>query len=59
MRHAMALAIVGLVLSLLGLAANIAKPDLGPIWYPLALVLSAVPCAWLGGRLAERAIAGR
>ncbi len=57
MRHAMILAIVGLVLSLMGLAASIAKPDLGPIWYPLVLVLSAVPCAWLGGRLAERAIA--
>ncbi len=59
MRHAMILAIVGIVLSGLGLAANIAKPDLGPIWYPLLLVLTTFPCAWLGGRLAERAIARR
>lgn len=57
MRHAMIIAIVGVVLSGLGLAASIAKPELGPIWYPLALVLTAFPCAWLGGRLAERAIA--
>jgi len=59
MRHAMILAIVGVVLSGLGLAANIAKPDLGPIWYPLLLVLTTFPCAWLGGRLAERASVAR
>jgi len=24
---------------------------LGPIWYPIALALTALPCAWLGGIL--------
>jgi len=24
---------------------------LGPSWYPIALVITALPCAWLGGVL--------
>lgn len=28
--------------------------DWGPAWYPIALVLVTLPCAWLGGKLAER-----
>ncbi len=46
--HALALGIVGFVVSLAGAIATIPM-DLGPIWYPLALVLAALPCAWLGG----------
>jgi hypothetical protein len=23
----------------------------GPAWYPIALVLTTMPCAWLGGAL--------
>jgi len=38
----------GLVLSLAG---AIATMELGPDWYPIALVLTALPCAWLGGVL--------
>jgi hypothetical protein len=53
MHHALALGIVGVVLSLVGLMAAI-KMDLGPIWYPIALVLTALPCAWLGGALHRR-----
>jgi hypothetical protein len=53
MHHALALGIVGVVLSLVGLMAAI-KMDLGPIWYPIALVLTALPCAWLGGVLRRR-----
>ena len=30
------------------------QPSLGPHWYPLALVVTALPCAWLGGKLGER-----
>jgi hypothetical protein len=37
-------------LSLLGLAAAM-QMGLGPIWYPAALVIVALPCAWLGGKL--------
>jgi hypothetical protein len=48
MCHALTLGVVGLVVSVAG---TIAMWDFGPNWYPGALVLSALPCAWLGGLL--------
>lgn len=48
MRHALALGVVGLALSTAG---AIGMRGLGPSWYPIALVLTALPCAWLGGAL--------
>ena len=52
MRHAIALGIVGVVLSILGAMATLnAGPELGPKWYPLALVVTAFPCSWLGGKI--------
>lgn len=54
MRHALALGVVGLVLSTLGAYAAIKVVKLGPAWYPIALVLTALPCAWLGGTLQGR-----
>jgi len=51
MRHAMALGLIGLVLSAAGAIATITMADLGPDWYPISLVLTALPCAWLGGVL--------
>jgi hypothetical protein len=53
MRHALILGGIGFVLSLAGAIASIPM-DLGPMWYPLALVVSALPCAWLGGALHRR-----
>lgn len=53
MRHAIALGVVGLVLSTAGAIATIPM-KLGPAWYPIALVLTALPCAWLGGALYRR-----
>ncbi len=53
MGHALALGAVGFVLSLFGLFAAL-QLDLGPVWYPAALVLSTLPCAWLGGALRSR-----
>ena len=50
MRHALALGVVGLVMSTAGAIATIPM-DLGPSWFPIALVVSALPCAWLGGVL--------
>ena len=50
MRHALTLGAVGLVLSSAG-AITTSGMDLGPNWYPIALVLTALPCAWLGGVL--------
>jgi hypothetical protein len=53
MRHALALGVVGSVLSTAGAIATIPM-KLGPAWYPIALVLTALPCAWLGGVLFRR-----
>ena len=50
MRHALILGGVGVVLSLAGAIAAMPM-NLGPDWYPIALVISSVPCAWLGGAL--------
>ena len=55
MRHALILGGIGVVLSSLGALATIgAGPEFGPVWYPLTLVAIALPCAWVGGKLAER-----
>jgi hypothetical protein len=50
MRHAMISGVIGLVVSSVGVIAAL-NVDLGPLWYPIALALSTVPCAWLGGLL--------
>jgi hypothetical protein len=50
MRHALILGAIGFVMSLAGAIAA-SRLDLGPLWYPIALVLTALPCAWLGGVL--------
>lgn len=54
MRHALAVGVVGLVLSTAGAIVAITKYDLGPDWYPIVLALTALPCAWLGGLLHTR-----
>ena len=53
MRHALILGGVGFVISLAGAVATIPM-DLGPAWYGIALVVTALPCAWLGGLLYQR-----
>jgi hypothetical protein len=56
MGHALALGVVGVLVSAVGAIATWdAGPGFGPKWYPLALVSTALPCAWLGGRLHRRA----
>lgn len=52
MLHAMILGSIGFVVSILG---AIAGRGLGQAWYPIALVVLALPSAWLGGRLSIRA----
>lgn len=53
--HAMLLGGLGLLVSLGGVAAAWGRAAVvGPIWYPIALVVIALPCAWLGGHLRER-----
>lgn len=51
LRHAVILGLIGLVPGLLGVMVAIAKPELGPLWYPVALAVTGLPCAWLGGVL--------
>lgn len=48
MRHALVGGGIGFVFSLAG---GIAMWDMGAHWYPIALALSSVPCAWAGARL--------
>ena len=52
MQHALAGGAIGLVLSIVGAVATWnAGPAFGPHWYPVALIVSALPCAWAGGKL--------
>jgi hypothetical protein len=54
MRHAIILGIIGLALSAAGAIVAVTHADLGPAWYPIALVITTLPCAWLGGLLYQR-----
>lgn len=54
MVHAMVLGIIGFALATAGAIVAITKLNLGPNWYPIALAVTALPCAWLGGVLARR-----
>jgi hypothetical protein len=51
MQHALAGGVVGLFLSTVGAVVTWDRPALGPHWYTLALVATAMPCAWTGGKL--------
>lgn len=51
MRHAMIGGGIGFVLSTVGAIVAIRMADLGPLWYPILLALTALPCAWIGGAL--------
>jgi hypothetical protein len=52
MLHAMILGILGLAANIAGTVATWNKgPAFGPHWYPVALVVLALPTAWLGGKL--------
>jgi hypothetical protein len=51
-KHALVLGVIGFVLSVAGAAATWNRgPEFGPHWYPLALIVIAIPTAWLGGKL--------
>lgn len=55
LKHAMILGSIGLVLCTFATIATWnAGPELGPKWYPIALALSSLPAAWIGGKLRER-----
>ena len=50
MKHVLILGVVGSFLGLLGVVTTW-NQGLGPHWYPIALMLLAVPQCWLGGKL--------
>jgi uncharacterized membrane protein len=50
MKYAMNLGYVGVILGLVGVVATWNK-GLGPRWYPIALVVLAIPQCWAGGKL--------
>ena len=55
MAHAVVLGAMGVLLSTVGAVATWnAGPEFGPHWYPLALVVTALPGAWVGGKLFTR-----
>lgn len=52
MGHALVGGLIGLLASAAGAAATWNKgPAFGPHWYPLALVVLALPTAWVGGMM--------
>jgi len=50
MGHALVSGIIGTLVCTAGAAATWNK-GLGAHWYPLALIVLAMPCAWIGGKL--------
>jgi hypothetical protein len=50
MMHALISGAIGVVASIAGAAATWNK-NFGPHWYPVALILTALPCAWAGGKI--------
>jgi hypothetical protein len=56
MAHALALGFVGLALSVVGVGANWNKgPEYGPRWFSIGLIVTALPCTWIGGVIRLRA----
>jgi hypothetical protein len=53
MRHVVILGLIGLAVATLGAVATIPM-NIGPAWYPIALVVTALPLTWLGGVLYKR-----
>ena len=53
--HALILGCLGVVFSTIGVIATWSKgPEFGPRWYPIALMIIALPCALIGGTLRQR-----
>jgi len=55
MRHALALGVLGFAASTAGAIATWnGGPAFDPKWYPIALIVLAMPGAWVGGKLYGR-----
>lgn len=54
MKHAIILGCIGTAIAIVGVLATWKMgPEFGPKWYPIGLVVTALPCSWLGARLAR------
>ncbi|MCU1267738.1 MAG: hypothetical protein JWM21_4056 [Acidobacteria bacterium] len=53
MLHASILGVIGIVAGTAGAIVTLPL-NLGPAWYPIALIILALPCTWLGGKLRTR-----
>jgi hypothetical protein len=52
MMHALVLGMLGFVVSIVGAVVTWNMgPAFGPHWYPVALIVLALPSAWVGGKL--------
>ena len=52
MQHSLWGGVIGMVLGIMGAVATWNKgPAFGPHWYPVALIVTALPCAWIGAKL--------
>lgn len=52
MEHALVPGVLAAIASTVGAALTWNRgPAFGPHWYPIVLIVTAMPCAWLGGRL--------
>ena len=52
MKHALAGGVIGFLVSLAGVIATWnGGPQFQSHWYPIALTLLAIPCAWAGGMI--------
>jgi hypothetical protein len=58
MGHALVLGAAGVLLGLVGLVITW-NLGLGPRWYPIALVVLAIPQCWAGGAIRERQLRAR
>jgi hypothetical protein len=60
MKHALIGGAIGFVLAIFGAAATWNHvPSLGPHWYPVSLIIGALPTAWLGGQIRVMQMASR
>ncbi|HYW70884.1 MAG TPA: hypothetical protein VE961_07615 [Pyrinomonadaceae bacterium] len=53
--HSLILGLIGVMLSTAGTLVTWTKgPEFGPKWYPITLVIIALPCAFIGGAIRQR-----
>jgi hypothetical protein len=57
MGHALISGAIGVVVSAAGAIATW-NSNLGPHWYSIALIVTALPCAWVGGKIRMMQVRG-